>query len=65
MRHLPILKANKINECVARITVVGVVRLKKKKKARCLWLCFSVTTNILALYLHLSDALLLLGQVYC
>lgn len=32
MRHLPILKANKINECVARITVVGVVRLKKKKK---------------------------------
>ena len=30
MRHLPILKANKINECVALITVVGVVRLKKK-----------------------------------
>lgn len=34
MRHLPILKANKINECVARITVVGVVRLKKKKKGQ-------------------------------
>ena len=32
MRHLPILKAKKINECVARITVVGVVILKKKKR---------------------------------
>ena len=31
MRHLPILKANKRNECVALITVVGVVRLKRKK----------------------------------
>lgn len=32
MRHLPIFKTNKRNECVALITVVGVVRLKKKER---------------------------------
>lgn len=57
MCHLPILNANKRNERLCPITVVGVVREKKKKKARCIWLCFLVTSNISALYLLcLSDA---------
>lgn len=32
MHRLSILKADKRNECVVFITVVGVVRFKKKKK---------------------------------
>lgn len=48
------------------ITVVGVVKKKKKKKARCILLCFLVTTIIFALSLCLSDVpLRLLGRVYC
>lgn len=34
MCHLPILNANKRNERLCPITVVGVVREKKKKKGQ-------------------------------